>query len=126
MLQTADSMSRRLGILLLLAVVSLSGSATCTRGAMACPMVRQAAHDCCKHRATLRSDDCCCKAAHQLTSQAISTAPQTENVSVRLVVALLHPVLSPTTDSGSLSVGHLLHGVAPPDTPITQHTLLLL
>lgn len=127
MLHTVDSMSRRLGVLVLLIAVSLSGSATCPRGAIACSMMQPAVHDCCKHRTTLRADDCCCKAAHQLTSQAISTAPQRDTVSGRLVAALLHPVPCWAAAGGGLSAGNPLgHGVAPPDTPITQHTLLLL
>ncbi len=120
-------MSRRLAIVLLLEVVSSSGGATCPRGVMACSMAQPAAHDCCKHRTTLRSDDCCCKAVRQLTAQAISTTAQYENGSVKPVAALLHAVLSPTDAAGALKTAQpLRHGPAPPDTPITQHTLLLL
>ena len=127
MLDTPLSMTRRLGTLLLLAAVSLSGAATCPRGVMACAMTPQATHDCCKHRTTLRSDDCCCKAAHQLTSQAVSTAPQNDNVPVKRVAALFHPALSLGHTIGGSSVRQPLgDGADPPDTPITQHTQLLL
>jgi hypothetical protein len=121
------SMTRRLGIMLLLAAVSLSGAATCPRGVMACAMLQQATHDCCKHRTSLRSNDCCCKAAHQLTSRVVSTTPQSDNVPVKLVATPLHPALRPTDTIGDRIAGQPLgHGVAPPDTPITQHILLLL
>ena len=113
--------------MLLLAAVSLSGAATCPRGVMACAMLQQATHDCCKHRTSLRSNDCCCKAAHQLTSRVVSTTPQSDNVPVKLVATPLHPALRPTDTIGDRIAGQPLgHGVAPPDTPITQHILLLL
>jgi hypothetical protein len=113
--------------MLLLAAVSFSGAATCPRGVMTCAMMQQATHDCCKQRTTLRSNDCCCKAAHQLTSQAVSTAAQNDNVPVKLVAALFHPALSLTNATRGISATHPLgRGADPPDTPITQHTQLLL
>jgi len=113
--------------MLLLAAVSLSGAATCPRGVMACAMRQQATHDCCKHRATLRSDNCCCKAGRQLTSQAVSSAPQNGSVPVKLVAAPFHRALCPPDATRGISATQPLgHGVAPPDTPITQHVQLLL
>ena len=127
MLDTTLSMTRRLGIVLLLAAVSLSGAATCPRGVVTCAMMQQGTPDCCKQRTTLRTDDCCCKAAYQLTSQAVSTAPQNDNVPIKLVAALFHPVLSLTNTTRAISATDPLgRGADPPDTPITQHTQLLL
>ena len=126
-LHTADKMFRRLGILLLLVAVTFSATATCPRQVAACSMVRQAAHDCCNQRTMLRSNDCCCNASHQLTSQAINTVPQDKHASVALVAAVSHLLPCPlhTTESISTSAP-LADGADPPDTLVTQHTQLLL
>ena len=120
-------MFRRLGILLLLVAVSFSAVATCPRRVAACPMVRQATHDCCNQRTTLRSNDCCCKTSHQLTSQATNTVPQDKHASVTLVAALSHMVPCPIDIAqGIRTSAPLGHGADPPDTPVTRHTQLLL
>lgn len=127
MLHTAHSMSQRLGVMLLLAAVTLSSVVTCPRKVVACSMAQRTMHDCCKQRTTLRNNDCCCQPAHQLTAQAVSTFPQDENVPIRLAVTLFQPVFSPIDASRMISTAAAFgHGSDPPDTPITQHTLLLL
>jgi hypothetical protein len=120
-------MFRRVGIVLLLVAVTLSAAATCPRRVAACAMVRQAMHECCKQRTTLRSNDCCCKASHQLAAQAVNTVPQDKDASFALVAAPSHLVPS-TTDTmwGIKAPAPVGHGADPPDTPVTRHTQLLL
>ena len=90
-------------------------------------MVRQGANDCCKQRTTLRGSDCCCKASHQLTSQAINTVLQDQQASVAHVAAmsrLLPGALHRIDGIGTFAA--LGHGADPPETLVTQHIQLLL
>jgi hypothetical protein len=94
---------------------------------MACAMKRQASHDCCKHRTNLRSNDCCCAGAHQASPPAFSSLPQHAHALAFFVAALSQTALGvPALDCGVGLTAPLGCGPAPPDTPITQHTQLLL
>jgi hypothetical protein len=126
MLHTVATMGRRLGILTLAAAVGLPGLAFCPRGVMACGVARQASHDCCKHRTSLRSDDCCC-GAQRTSVQTTGAALQEGHASAGGSVTALHWVVPTTAPPRTARAWFTFsHGLGPPDTPITQHTQLLL
>ncbi|MBI3782998.1 MAG: hypothetical protein HY270_06315 [Deltaproteobacteria bacterium] len=97
------------------------------RGALACMVAQQAARDCCKHHPTLRANDCCCRGANAASPLPVaSNATQTDH-SGKLFVAVLPASALATAATSSEPVRRLYqHGLAPPDTPITRHILLLL
>ncbi len=90
-------------------------------------MARHSTHECCKERTTLRSNDCCCKAPNQLGSQTINTVPQDKHAAVTFAAAFSHAALSQANPTQRVGAPTLLRqGPAPPDTPLTRHTQLLL
>lgn len=118
-------MTQRLALVALSAILALAGVVSCPRGTMACAMVQKAAHDCCGHSTNLRSADCCCGGAHQTSVQATGAASQDSGFSVSFAPMMVHsPVV--TRASTACKGSALSHGPAPPNTPITQHTQLLL
>ncbi len=126
-LNTELTMSRRLAILLLVAVVAAAGVVSCPRGAKACAFARKSAHDCCKQSTALRTGSCCCADGQQMPSPAIGASYQYDHSPAKALVAVL-PLINQTGMANVLCAGshHLRHGLAPPGTPVTQHTLLLL
>jgi hypothetical protein len=120
-------MARRLAVLVLTTIIAFAGVVTCPRGLVACTVGQQAVRDCCRHQTNLRNADCCCGGAHRTASQATDTALQPHQVSFTCIAASLHLATLAIAATGTPTAWHQLrHGLAPPDTPITQHTLLLL
>ena len=119
-------MARYLNIIAAVTALSWLAAVPCPRTAMACNISRQSAHDCCKHRTTLRADNCCCKGATSSSSPALSNA-QGDQLGKVLTATLPSDTLIAAIGIDATPVWQRLHrGLAPPNTPVTQHTLLLL
>lgn len=126
MLQTSGTMARRLGTLVLVAAVALSGLLSCPRGVTACSVARHTSHDCCKSATTVRTNECRCGGHHE-GAAAIGSAPQHGHSPAKLLVSATVPgAIAPPECSVARAWYSLRHGLAPPDTPITQHTRLVL
>jgi hypothetical protein len=120
-------MAQRLATLLLAATVAFAGLTACPRGALSCTMLKQANRGCCGNQLSLRSHNCCGN-GQQAASQALNgIAGDSERQSFRSITVTLRvpDVHSAAQQSGRCSV-QTGGGPAPPDTPITQHTQLLL
>lgn len=119
-------MLRRVAIVVLIAVVSTAVLSTCPRPVSACAMSFQARHGCCEHVA-VRQAPCCC-GSNQRLPQLVSTAgPIAHAQGVRLVsVAARWQPEAAVTLALRVSRAAAGHRPAPPDTPIHNHTRLLL
>jgi hypothetical protein len=119
-------MAQRLATLLLAATVAFAGLTTCPRGALSCTMLKQANRACCGNQLALRSHNCCGN-GQQAASQALNgIAGHSERESFRSITVTLRVpdvhAAAPQRSRCSVQTG----GPAPPDTPLTQHTQLLL
>jgi hypothetical protein len=85
-----------------------------------------ARHACCEHVA-LRQARCCCGPS-QRTAQLVSTAGTLQHEQASHVFVAIPCRQMRTIEAGTL-LGHRMHaghGPSPPDTPIRNHTQLLL
>jgi hypothetical protein len=126
-LQAEVEMLRRVAILLLVTLVAGVGMTACPRPATACTMAVQARHACCDHVA-LRTSQCCCSAGQRTTQLLSPMGPYQPDHGSRLLAAVYgwQPDMAtgvPLTAQQRMRAGH---GPAPPDTPIHNHTQLLL
>ena len=119
-------MARYLNIIAAVTALSWLAAVPCPRAAMACNMSRPSAHNCCKHRPTLRADSCCCKGTTSSSSPALNNA-QGDQLGKVLTATLPSADLIAAVGIDTAPLWQRLHrGLAPPNTPVTQHTLLLL
>jgi hypothetical protein len=120
-------MAQRLAALLLAATVAFAGLTVCPRGALSCTMLRQANHACCGNQLSLRARNCCGSGQEGAgpVLSAISGHPDRESFR-SCAVTLRAPDLPTAAQPGIRCPLHSAAGSAPPDTPITQHTQLLL
>ena len=118
-------MSRRLGPLLLALLLAATSIGVCARGVRACSMPPAASHDCCSGK-SLWANDCCCAGKAQ-RSAAVPDNGLTQASSTSVVLASGPAVLPavPAALSSPTSVV-LARAFAPPDTPVSRHTSLLL
>lgn len=125
MLGHTPSMSRRLATLLLAILLAVTSTGLCARGAQACTMVKAAGHDCCSGK-SLWATDCCCPAKAQTAKFPASHGEQSLSSMPLLAVA---PAILPPAAAllASRPLGVVLaRALAPPDTPVSRHTSLLL
>ena len=117
-------MSRRLGILILVAFVAVAGRVVCPRGVSTCLVMQEASHDCCAGASWRAPADCCCKGTQRVAEAADLHALQLRTT------AMAASVFTIDADPGchrsfALRVD-LMGGLGPPDTPTNRHTTLLL
>ena len=123
---TLADMKRRLAIALLALLVAVTGVGMCARGVQACTAMGASTADCCGKTAKLAASDCCCPAKAERTSNLPSLPGQAGGASPVLAVA---PALLPAAfDAVQLHLGSAVESraFAPPDTPVSRHTSLLL
>ena len=108
-------------------VVSTIG--VCPRGGLACSMPKPMSHCCCGSHATLRTTDCCAGGAHcPATVVKAASTDREHRPSGKLLVAIAWQAATGTSLANTVMSARCYsrYGPAPPDTPITQHTSLLL
>jgi len=120
-------MHRQLAILLLAVSVVLGSVTACPRGVLACSMVGQVNHQCCGNHLSLRSRNCC-GGSTQLPAPALSTTARQDNAApIHAAWAVTHQTCSTGSAQPTASGRYRLEGnPPPPDTPLAQHTALLL
>lgn len=108
--------------------VALAGVAFCARGVQACAALMAAAPDCCKNEATLAATDCCCPAKGGRQAAFLPAGELVKAAAFDPLAAHVDAALDPVPTPHSLVVvwSHPPRALAPPDTPITLHTSLLL
>jgi hypothetical protein len=109
--------------------IVISGISICPRGGLACSMPRAMGRCCCGSHAALRTTDCCAGGAHSpATTVKASSTDRDYRLSGKLLAPVAWQAVSGTSLADTLVSGRCYsrYGPAPPDTPITQHTLLLL
>ncbi|HEX7406636.1 MAG TPA: hypothetical protein VF515_03190 [Candidatus Binatia bacterium] len=122
-------MLERAAVVVLAASIVLGSVTVCPRGGLACPMQKPAGHHCCGSSSTWRAHDCCAGGAHLPSAALTATGADQEH---RHSTQAPAPFIVPVTTAGSCwsVLGPqrclLKGGPAPPDTPITRHTSLLL
>jgi len=123
-----DGMLRFTGILALILSVLLAGVTVCPRGALSCSMALQAQHDCCAKGSGLHRVNCCGQAGQQpsrVVGSGIINQHQTGVMHLAgATVALATGAAEPK--AAILNRLRLDCGPAPPSTPLSHHTLLLL
>jgi hypothetical protein len=122
-------MLAKAAIALVVTSIVLGGVTVCPKGALSCPTRKQANHRCCAHADAIHAADCCAAGAHS-PSAAIKTgdANSEHDSSAKLLASFQVP--ASVFQGGWQVFGRqyrlLRAGPAPPRTPITEHTSLLL
>ncbi len=115
-------------IAVLAAAVMFGGLVGCPRSGLACPMHKaMSGHRCCDHHSTLQATDCCTHGSQAPAVKAGSTDPE-QRPSGKLLVAVAWQTMA-TTSVAQVRVPlwcQARYGPAPPHTPVSEHTALLL
>jgi hypothetical protein len=118
-------MAQRLATLLLAATIAFAGVTVCPRGALSCMMMQQANHTCCGNQLSLRAHNCC---GQRASSHVLNTATghADREFFKSITVSLCAANLDTVSGQDCRRLIHTAGGPAPPDTPFSQHTQLLL
>lgn len=120
-------MFRRLAVLALTLFVAAFSVVACPAGAFACGQGKRMA-GCCDD-VTMSSGACCCSGASSRANPAAAPSLLERDTVKHLLVPVLGVVslvalTMPVSGPGVPALGR--HGLAPPDTPVRRHTLLLI
>jgi len=121
-------MLKFVGIVALLMSVLLAGITTCPRGALSCTMAMQRPHDCCAKGSGIRRVDCCGHEAQQPARSVAAGIISQYQTSVTSFVGMTPalPLRAAVSEAAVLQWLRFNLGPAPPYTPLSNHTLLLL
>ena len=119
-------MCRRLGLVVVAVAVIFAGVTICTAKEASCAVMKKANHDCCKNRSAFSSVQCCCQDSDG--ELPVLGANDSEE---RRTIKSLHAdafavTLGPAHLHEAADHGTRYHGLAPSQTPVTRHILLLL
>jgi len=120
-------MRRALAALLIL-FVTLAGVAVCARGVQACAAMAAASPDCCGDAARLDGGDCCCPAEGERAATFLPASALVKAASFDPLLAVAPLRLAPLSAPAerALPTTTLARALAPPGTPVSLHTSLLL
>ncbi len=111
---------------MLIVAVLLAGLTVCPHGALSCCTVAmQASHHCCGNGVQLKEVNCCGRNGRPDQTVASAMISQPDTI-LKYVAAMPAPVLTRAARRDFVLVRLLDYGPAPPETPYTRHTSLLL
>jgi len=121
-------MSRFAGILALILSVLVAGVTVCPRGALSCSMTMQTKHDCCAKGSGLHRVNCCGHASQQPARVVGSGIISQHQTAVMHLAGTTVALATGATEPEAAVLNRLRFdcGPAPPHTPLSHHTLLLL
>lgn len=118
---------RRILAALLILFVALAGVAVCSRGVQACAAMQAANPDCCGNGDSLAASDCCCPAKGGQTAAFLPAGALVKMAGFDPLLAtapiLLEPIGAPA--ERATWTMPLARALAPPETPVSLHTSLL-